>query len=419
MSLERRSVAGRLVRYGARLALAVVLAPFAYVLLFALGALFVRYPPLAPRPSESAPAAVGEIRGAFHIHSTLSDGRGTPSEIAAAAKAAGLQFIVLTDHNLRTLSEPAFEHGVLVISGVELSTGKGHLVVVGAPRGLEQPGRDLDPIRHSQELGGLTIIAHPVQRKQPWIDAKSAGRAEGMELYSADSLFRDALHSPFELLLPAAGAYLINPMHALMILNREQPQATSKLLEMSAREPKLALCAHDAHGWPAYELVFRSFSLHVPRTATLESGLPADPSDAARAVIEALARARFYCAFDALGAAHGFAVDGPPPGSRRSRVGDRLLVRLPASPPARTQVRIWGGGRLEADGRTVWLQRPGPMQIEVWIAAPGMLFGSVWKPWIVSSPIHVSAQPESSEAATGQSASSSDPPHGAGLPGSR
>src|SRR5262249_27919416 len=220
-------------------------------------------------------------------------------------------------------------------------------------------------------------------------DAKSASRAAGMELYSADSLFRDALDSPFQLLLPAIGAYLTNPMHALMILDCGQPQATSKLLEISAREPKLALCAHDAHGWPSYELACRTFSLHIPRRDGFEGGLPADPSAGALSVVEVLCQGRFYCAFDALGDADGFAITGPLGAARQGRLGDRLLVQLPASLPAAVQIRLWGGAQLEADGRTITLQKPGPFQVEAWIAAPGRLFGSSWKPWIVASPIYI------------------------------
>jgi hypothetical protein len=379
----------RLAHFAARLAMALVAALLAFVLAFALAALRVKYPLGSNTPSAADPPAAGEIRGAFHIHSTLSDGRGTPTQIALAARAAGLQFIVMTDHNLRALTDPTYEAGVLVISGVELSTRKGHLVVIGASRGLKRPERDPDPVRHSRELGGVTILAHPVQRKQPWTDARAATRADGMELYSADSLFRDALRRPFSLLLPAASAYLTNPIHALMILDREQPEAMQKLLEISAREPKLAICAHDAHGWPPYVTAFRSFSVHIPLSGALQAGLPSNAGEAARAVIEAIARGRAYCVFDPLGAAGGFAIEGLRGESRRAAVGDRLTVRFPPAAPTEARVQVWGGARLEPDGRTVLLQRPGPIQIEVWIAAPGKLFGTVWKPWIVPSPILV------------------------------
>ena len=35
----------------------------------------------------------------LHIHTTFSDGRNTPEEIMEAAKAAGLRYISITDHD--------------------------------------------------------------------------------------------------------------------------------------------------------------------------------------------------------------------------------------------------------------------------------------------------------------------------------
>ncbi len=38
-------------------------------------------------------------KGAIHIHTTHSDGTSTIKEIAKAAKKAGLEWIIITDHN--------------------------------------------------------------------------------------------------------------------------------------------------------------------------------------------------------------------------------------------------------------------------------------------------------------------------------
>ena len=376
----------------ARLLQALAATLLGYVLLFALAALFAKYPlvPETSGRSGSDPPGPPEIRGAFHIHSTLSDGRGTPSQIAQAAKSAGLQFIILADHNLQTLSLPTFEHGVLVITGVEASTWQGHLVAVGARGGLHRLEWEQDPVWRAQQLGALTIIAHPVQPFVGWTEAESAGRADGMELYSANSLFFSAWKHPLTLMLPAAAAYLTNPMHGLMILSRAQEESTQLLLDLSVRGPKLAVCAQDAHGFPPYELEFRAFSLHVPLTGELQGGLPSDASQAARAVIDAISLGRAYCVFDALGSARGFAIEGLRGTARRASVGDRVTVRLPPFAPTQARVRVWGNGHVEPDGQTVLFDKPGPVQIEAWAAAPGKLLGTTWRPWIVPSPIFVS-----------------------------
>src|SRR5262249_22937608 len=212
-------------------------------------------------------------------------------------KAAGLQFIILADHNLQTLSLPTFEHGVLVITGVEASTWQGHLVAVGPTGSLHRLELEQDPVWRAQQMGALTIIAHSVQPVVGWTEAESAERADGMELYSANSLFFSAWKHPLTLMLPAAAAYLTNPMHGLMILSRAQEESTQLLLDISARGAKLALCAQDPHGLPPYELEFRAFSLHVPLTGELQGGLPSDARQAARAVIDAISLGSAYCLF--------------------------------------------------------------------------------------------------------------------------
>ena len=37
--------------------------------------------------------------GVVHVHTSLSDGGGTPLDVVAAARAAGLGFVAITDHN--------------------------------------------------------------------------------------------------------------------------------------------------------------------------------------------------------------------------------------------------------------------------------------------------------------------------------
>ena len=96
---------------------------------------------VAAWPSRSVPATGfldpglqrRTIAGAFHVHSTLSDGSGTRSEIAAAAARAGLQFVVFTDHGDGTRQpEPSgYASGVLCIDAVEISTNTGHYIALG------------------------------------------------------------------------------------------------------------------------------------------------------------------------------------------------------------------------------------------------------------------------------------------------
>jgi predicted metal-dependent phosphoesterase TrpH len=62
----------------------------------------------------------------LHTHSSVSDGTETPAELIAAAVAADLDVVAITDHDSTTGWDPAFEAargtGLTVVPGIELST---------------------------------------------------------------------------------------------------------------------------------------------------------------------------------------------------------------------------------------------------------------------------------------------------------
>ncbi|MGW5545072.1 CehA/McbA family metallohydrolase [Streptomyces sp. NPDC003998] len=109
-------------------------------------------------------------RGDCHLHTVYSDGKRLPSEVAAGARAAGLDFIVSTDHNT-----PA-SHGVwgeyagsdlLIITGEEVTTRNGHWLALGLPPGewIDWRYRSRDDAfgrfaRQVRRGGGLVVPAH-------------------------------------------------------------------------------------------------------------------------------------------------------------------------------------------------------------------------------------------------------------------
>lgn len=105
----------------------------------------------------------------LHLHTAASpDGRSSLAGIAKAAKAAGLDAIAVTDHDLCTLVPAALE-GVLLIPGCEVSTAAGHItgLFLERPLPLEALGRLPAPeaaVEAIREAGGLAVLAHPYQR---------------------------------------------------------------------------------------------------------------------------------------------------------------------------------------------------------------------------------------------------------------
>jgi len=86
-------------------------------------------------------------------------------EIAEAAKRKGLQGIAITDHDqILTESDSirlSKELGLLVIPGVEISTPKGHLIILNPKRGFQ--GLSLGAVAEAaHQDGSAIIIPHPM-----------------------------------------------------------------------------------------------------------------------------------------------------------------------------------------------------------------------------------------------------------------
>ncbi len=122
----------------------------------------------------SAPSSICGARwyrGDLHLHTVHSDGERHPSELASAAQASGLDFIVSTDHNTNAANRAwqASRTGtLLVIPGEEVTTRHGHWLAVGlSPRAWIDwrygPGDGVFPrfAAEVRDAGGLVVAAHP------------------------------------------------------------------------------------------------------------------------------------------------------------------------------------------------------------------------------------------------------------------
>ncbi len=98
--------------------------------------------PLKAVPGAAHATAAGcpfPLRGIdLHVHSIFSDGLKTPDELCRLALKAGVSHIALCDHDtvagLSAMREACEKHGLALIPGVEISTGKGgkmHILCYG------------------------------------------------------------------------------------------------------------------------------------------------------------------------------------------------------------------------------------------------------------------------------------------------
>src|ERR671913_746250 len=154
------------------------------------------------------------IRGAYHVHTTQSDGSGDRATVAAAAARAGLQFVIFTDHGdgTRPPVAPAYIEGVLCLDGVEVSTNGGHYVALDMPAAPYRLGGEAAAVVEDvTRLGGFGIAAHPhhPRRELAWADWLAP--IEGIEWINLDSEWRDdrgarLMRVSFDYLLPPAAA---------------------------------------------------------------------------------------------------------------------------------------------------------------------------------------------------------------------
>ncbi|MFF3380814.1 CehA/McbA family metallohydrolase [Streptomyces sp. NPDC002680] len=110
-------------------------------------------------------------RGDCHLHSWYSDGRRTPAELAALARAAGLDFINSSEHNTQSAhAHWADEAGddLLILLGEEVTTRNGHVVALGIDPGTfvdwryrARDNRFGKYARQIRRAGGLVVPAHP------------------------------------------------------------------------------------------------------------------------------------------------------------------------------------------------------------------------------------------------------------------
>jgi hypothetical protein len=125
----------------------------------------------SPGPQRAAGRGRDWYRGDMHLHTVHSDGQWLPEQLVAGARAAGLDFIVSTEHNTSSASGIWGRHArkdLLIIDGEEITTRNGHFLAAGLRAGTWIDWRyratDVVMARFVREIhhdGGIAIAAHP------------------------------------------------------------------------------------------------------------------------------------------------------------------------------------------------------------------------------------------------------------------
>ena len=261
-------------------------------------------------PATAPPRPLRDFRGIIHCHSLYShDSKGTYDEILAAAKAAKVDFVCMTDHPPKgdpgkSLREgwTGIHDGVLFIQGAEYSD---QILALGIKEPIQHQDRR-GKIRAIHEQGGVAIACHP-EEIQDWSEYEEA---DGMEIYNVHAALKKHQKDP-AFMAAALKTLKENPERSFELLHELDPAILAQWDEINRKRPFTGIAGNDAHQnvnvfglqLDPYPRAFRHVATHVwAEELTQES------------VLRALREGRCYVEF--MGAA------GPSEeGRRQFRVG--------------------------------------------------------------------------------------------------
>lgn len=348
--------------------------------------------------------------GNIHIHTSYSDGSGRIDEIAAAASAAGLRYIIIADHEtLAGLPEEGFRHGVAVIVGVELNRESNHYLVLGVdrlPRGNEEEPQEM--IDRLNRAGALGFIAHPFEKGSPYI---AGGKSyhwtrlpergfTGLEIWNYTSYWRGRVTS-----IPRTIYWFL--FNRAAAVDSPPPEALALWDDYTGRGMRVtAIGTSDAHaarvrvaGIPVeifpYAFLFRQINTYLCFKEKMSGAFP----EAKGQVYAALREGRCYVSYDRLYPGEGFSFAAFR-GLREEAaaiMGEEMpwqegLFLAVRSPARRSEIRIIKDGRLFCRGGGPELRcranGPGVYRAEVYYRT---LAGKA-RPWIYANPIYIRSQ---------------------------
>lgn len=346
-----------------------------------------------------------EIVANLHMHTPYSDGELHRHDIAAAAARAGLDAVVITDHNVLVRGAAGYDERVLVLIGEEVhdctrQPQASHLLVYGADEELAPYAGDPQAlIDQAGRRRGLTFLAHPFEKSSPlhhdlaaisWEDWH-ARRFTGLELWNTMTELKSRLWSA-----PAAVFAAFFPAWVIFGPFRQTLEKWDELLNDGGRV--VAIGNADAHGTPyaigplrravlPYDYLFGCVNTHLLIDRPLARDLALDQS----LIYGALRAGHCFVGYDRIGPTRGFTFTAHS-GMDRFVMGDefarRGVNRFEVRCPAAGVIRLLCNGQVVAQvvGQELDYMaiEPGVYRVEVY-----RFYRLANRGWIFSNPIYV------------------------------
>lgn len=346
-----------------------------------------------------------EYAGNPHVHTSYSDGQALHAEIAQAAVKAGLDFVIVTDHNVWVDGCERYYGKVMLLVGEEIHDVRrepqaNHLLVYNAESELVKYASDPQTlIDAANARGGICYLAHPYEYRSPvgpdmmaipWVDWEISGYT-GFEIWNYMSEFkalaRSRLSAIYYAYFPANG--IRGPFPITL-------QHWDHLLAQGRRIA--AIGGADAHGetysmgplkrvvFP-YEKLFRCVNTHI----LTEHPFSGDVARDKELVYEAFRTGHTWVGYDLLAPTRGFRFNARSI-NNQATIGEELMrtgaTKFDVQTPADAEIRLICNGHPVARTSGQRLQyttaEAGAYRVEAYRRHRGARRG-----WIFSSPIYV------------------------------
>lgn len=337
----------------------------------------------------------------MHCHSLYSDGSGTVNQIVDAAQQAGLDVIILTDHNtLRAKSNEGWHGKSLLLVGMEIGFArKNHYLAYDVHECIDEFQEErrsrIDAVR---KQGGLGFIAHPYDMSSPFVEeGKTFEWTDwGVDGFTGIEIWN--YMSDWQISVQGWLSGLYATLFPDSVLDGPDPRTLARWDERTRHRRVVAIGGSDAHArdfrvcpgitfnhFP-YEFLFRGINTHVLSENSFNGNLAHDE----RIVYDALRAGHCFVAHDGIGESKGFRFSAENT-LEDAVIGDELLyhwARAQVSVPETGVIRLLRYGALvkEAEGTALetLLDRPGAYRVEVYKKK-----GKRLRPWIFSNPIYI------------------------------
>ncbi len=352
---------------------------------------------------------MNELVISLHMHTTYSDGSGSHKDIAAAALKAGLDAVIVTDHNVLVTGPEGYykedKRRMLLLIGEEVhdqarQPQRNHLLVFNARREMAAfVPEQQNVVDNVRKEGGISFIAHlydpacpPIKETDiSWEDWQVQGYT-GIELWNSLSELKIRGKSFLHILF-----YVFFPQFLAHQPPVEHLTKWDELLNLGRKV--VAIGGADAHAiivyagpirrsiFP-YEFHFRGITTHLLTPTQLTGDLEADK----KMIYEALAAGHCFTGYELPGSTRGFSF------SAQGRDSDALMgdeisaeggITLKVKLPQLAECRLLKNGQViqtwqNRETCTHITSEPGVYRVEVYRRFLGLRRG-----WIFSNPIYV------------------------------